>query len=137
MQTDPVAVSKKWAQNLGSAGPQITAGVAAVQTSPMSKAAANVNGYLQGVTNAVNSGKWVRGLNRRTLQDWQTAMTQKGIGRIGTGAQAALPKFQAFMTQWLPYEAAGVSSLPPRGDINANTARAVAMIQYNHKFVRQ
>jgi hypothetical protein len=137
VQTDPVAVSKKWAQNLGQAGPQITAGVQAVQTSPMAKAAAQVNQYLQGVTNAVNSGKWVRGLNRRTLSDWQNSMTTKGIPRISTGAQAAIPKMQAFMTQWLPYEQAGVAALPARGDINANIARATAMMQYNHKFVRQ
>lgn len=137
MQTDPVAVSKKWAQNLGSAGALIQAGVSAVQTSPMQKAAAQVTQYLNGVTAAVNSGKWVRGLNRRTLQDWQSSMTNKGIPRISTGAQNAIPKMQAFMTQWLPYEQAAVAALPPRGDINANIARATAMIQANHKFVRQ
>ena len=137
MNTDPVAVAKKWAQNLGSAGTAITAGVNAVQTSPMSKAAANVNGYLSGVQNAVNSGKWVRGLNRRTLQDWQSAMLTKGVPRIGTGAQAAIPKMQAFMTQFLPYEASAVAALPPRGDINANKARALAMIDANHAFKRQ
>jgi hypothetical protein len=137
VQTDPVAVTNKWAQNLGGATTQITSGVNAVQTSPMAKAAANVNGYLAGVQAAVSSGKWVRGLNRRTLNDWQSAMIQKGVPRIATGAQTAKPKFQAFMTQWLPYEQAGLATLPARGDINANKARAAAMIDYNHAFKRQ
>ena len=132
-------VAQKWAKNLGMATTAIQNGVMSVQTSPMTKAAANQAGWIAGVQQAAANGKWVRGLNRKTLQDWQNAMTTKGIQRIGAGAQAAIPSMTSFMQQWLPYEQQLQQKLSatPRGDLQTNIQRAVTAMQFNAAFVRQ
>lgn len=131
---DPNVVAQKWAQRLGGATEQIKQGVNAVTTSPMEKAALRVDAYRDGVAKAANSGKWTRGLRRRTLEDWKQAMIQKGAMRIADGANKAIPKMQQFLTAFLPYVAQGVASLPPRGGLDANKARAIAMMDWNARF---
>lgn len=136
MQTNAQAVAQRWANNLGGSTDKIKAGVAAVQTAPTAAAAQQSAAYLAGVQQAVSSGKWAAALNSVSLSDWQNAMTTKGINRIATGATAAIPKMQAFMTQFLPYEANGVQQLSnmPRGGLENNINRAVAMMRYNAAF---
>lgn len=139
VNTNAAAVAARWAQNLGAATDKIKAGIQAVTQSPTAKAAANANNYLLGVQRAVSSGKFQASLQAVSLQDWQNAMINKGLTRIASGATQAQPKMQAFMSQWLPYEAAGVAQLAstPRGTIDQNISRAVAMMRYNSQFKYQ
>ena len=102
-QKNPQQVAAKWARNLGNATQDITDGVNAVQVAPTALAAQQKTLMLTKLTNAVNSGKWERGLNRVTVQDWKTAMISKGVQRVSAGAQAAEPKMANFMSQFLPY----------------------------------
>lgn len=137
MITDPSAVANKWATRLSGATQAIIDGVNAVQTAPGQKAAAQVDVWLAKIT--ASRDKWVRNVSAVTLAQWQTAMTTKGVQRIATGAQAAIPKMTAFMAQWLPYEQAGVQALAstPRGTIDQNIQRAITMMRYNAQFVRK
>jgi hypothetical protein len=137
MITDPAAVANKWATRLSGATQAITDGVNAVTQAPGAKAAAQADVWLAKLQ--ASRDKWVRNVSAVTLQQWQTAMTTKGVQRIATGAQAAVPKMTAFMSQWLPYEAAGVQSLAsqPRGTIDQNIQRAITMMRYNAQFVRK
>lgn len=125
----PQQVAQKWATNLGSATQAIKDGVNAVTESPTAKAAANPQAFLNGVQNAVNSGKWATKLQAVSLPAWQAAMITKGVPRVATGATAAIPKMQNAMTQLLPYIQNVVSSLPPRGDKQQNIARSQAFLQ--------
>ena len=136
MAKSPQQVADKWATNLGAAGQAIKDGVNSVTTAPTALAAAAESRYISGVQNAVTSGKWQAGLNRVTLQDWKDTMLQKGLARVGPGAAAAKSKFASFMQQLLPYQQQLIASLPPRGDINANIARMVAMAQGMSHFKR-
>lgn len=131
-------VANKWAANLAAATTSITAGVQQVTVSPTQLAAANLNGYLAGTQQAVTSGKMAASLQRVSLQDWQTAMIQKGIPRIASGAQAAKPKMASFMQQFLPYVQQGVTNLQsqPRGTLEQNIQRAVTIMQWNANFKR-
>lgn len=135
MITDPSAVANKWSQRLSASGQAITDGVNAVQKAPGQAAAAQVDVWLTNLQ--ASRDKWVRNVSAVSLQSWQQAMLTKGVPRIATGAQAAVPKMTAFMAQWLPYEQSGRNSLPPRGTIQQNIQRAVAMMQYNANFQRQ
>jgi len=130
------AAAQKWAQNLGAATDRIKTGVMAVSTSPTAKAAAASAAFLAGIQNAVSSGKWQNSLQAVSLGDWQNAMTQKGIPRIASGATQSQPKFQAFMSQWLPYLQNGLAQLQatPRGGLEQNIARMVSMARYNAQF---
>jgi hypothetical protein len=130
--------SQAWQRGLQGATEKIKQGVMAVTVAPTQLAAAQQNAYLQGVQRAVDSGKYAAGLRRVSLTDWQNATITKGVGRIASGATAALPKFESFMNQFLPHLQAGVNALQnmPRGDLNQNIARAVAMIEHNARFRR-
>ncbi|HET6917654.1 MAG TPA: hypothetical protein VFH56_16325 [Acidimicrobiales bacterium] len=133
-------VAKKWAQNLTGSTQSVQQGVQAVTTAPTALAAAQAQAFVTGVTNAVASGKWQAGLNRVSLQDWQNAMIQKGIPRIGPGATAAQGKFASFMSQLLPFQQSLSQQLAqmPRGDINANIQRMVFWATQMHQnFKRQ
>lgn len=135
---DPQTVAQKWARNLGMATDTIKAGIQAVTQSPTERAAQRQDAYIAGVQRAVASGKWQQGLRRVNLQDWQSAAINKGLPRIGPGAQQALPKFTTFMQQWLPYLDGLHARLQnlPRGDIEQNRARMNAAMDYLHAFRR-
>lgn len=132
-QLDPAAVAQRWAQNLAAASQKITAGVNAVTQSPTQLAAQAAQTWLARLNDPRTLAKFQKNLNKVTLQQWQTAMTQKGIPRISQGAQQALPKFQTFMTAWLPYEAQGAAQVRamPNLTLQDAIARATFMINYN------
>lgn len=132
----PAQAAQNWATNLGAATARIKAGVQAVTTSPTAAAAARIDAYQAGVIAAVQSGKTQRALQAVSLADWQNSMINKGVSRIASGATQAQGKFQNFMSQFLPYVQSGVQQLQamPRGDLQANIARAVFMMNYNAQF---
>ena len=124
---DAATLATKWATNLGAAQSKIQAGVEAVTVSPGVAAARNQQGYIAGVQ--ANVGKWARNVQSVTLQDWQTAVINKGLIRVGPGAQAAEPKFATVLGKILVYERQLIGQLPQRGDTAANINRAVAWMQ--------
>lgn len=129
MQT-PQAITQKWLNNMSRASEAYKAGVQAVTESPTAKAAAAADRYVQGVQRAVDTGKFQNNLQRISLPAWQQATINKGAARLASGAAAAQDKMQAAMQSLIPYIQQGVSQLPPRGDMNANIQRAVAMMTW-------
>ncbi len=134
MAQTPDAIAAKWAQNLGASTQRITDGVNSVTVAPGQAAARQASVWLQNTQAAAD--KWKARVASVSLGDWQTAMTTKGVQRIASGATAAQPKFQSFMTQFLPYVQAGRNSLPARGTLDQNINRAVAMMRHNANFKR-
>lgn len=132
-------IAQKWATGMGNAGAAIKAGVEGVTVNPAESAIRQKDAYVNGVMRAVNDGKWENGLRRTTLQGWQESMLKKGLNRIGPGANEAKQDFEQFMTQFLPHVEAGQRMLQntPRGDLQTNIGRAVAMIEHNAKFQRK
>jgi len=134
---DPTQVATLWANRLQAAQTEIQAGVGRVTEAPGAAAARQVDVWLAKVT--ASRAKWVRNTSAVTLQQWQSAMVNKGIPRVGPGAQAAIPKMTQFMTQWLPYVDQGAQTVRnmPNATLQDGIARAVAMINHNAQFVRQ
>ena len=131
-QRDPAAVAARWSQNLGAATHKITDGVNAVQVPPGQAAARQSALWASQV--AAAQQKWAARTAAVSLQSWQQATITKGVPRVATGATAAEPKMQAFMTKLLPYIATQRSQLPARGNLQQNIARATAWIQAMAKF---
>lgn len=134
---NPQQIADNWANGMANASQKMKNGVMAVTSSPMEAAANAVDRQVAGVQRAAAEGRTQAALRAVSTQSWQTAYVTKGIPRISSGAQAAKPKMAAFLTQFLPAQQAIVASLPPRGDINANIARAVAMMQGTANFKYQ
>ena len=135
MTATPEQIAQKWATNLGGASQAIKDGVAAVRTAPGQAAAAQKQVWAANV--AASQDKWARRVASVSLQDWQTAMTDKGINRIASGATAAQGKFGSFMGQLLPYIDRVNGSLPARGNLEQNIARMTTFVRGMSQFKRQ
>lgn len=125
-------VAAKWGQNLGSATPSMQAGVQGVTVAPTQLAANQSQAYVQGVQNAVASGKWQARLNAVSLSQWRDAYLKKGIPRVQQAATTDQPKVQAAMGPLLDYIynlRDQINSSQPRGTLSQNIQRATAMMQ--------
>lgn len=128
----PDRIAQKWANNLGASIDNMRQAIQQVRVNPAEQAIARADFWLQRLN--ASKQKWINRLRRTTLAGWQNAMISKGLAVIPERARLAIPKFQAFMTNWLQYQrttVAGILSSMPRGSLDANIARAVAVIRAN------
>lgn len=127
--TNAAQAAANWSKGMAGSGDKLKAGINAVTESPTAKAAAAVDRMVAGIVAAAASGKIAAGLNAVSLADWKNAMLNKGLQRIAAGAQAATPKVQNFMAQWLPFIQSTVAGLPPRGDLETNISRMNSVVR--------
>lgn len=134
----PDKAAERWQQGMQGAGQKYTEGIQGTTENPMEKAAQNQAGYVNGVMEAANSGKWAAGLRRVSLQQWKDQAIKVGAQRLATGAIAARPKMQAFLAQFLPHLESGVARVRsmPASNYEERKQRAVAMMDHNHSFRR-
>lgn len=135
---NPQAVAQRWKNGMNNATDKIKDGVNGVTESPMAKAAANVDGYVQGVQRAAQSGKWAAGLNRVSLSDWKSQMVGKGIANMSNGVNSAVPKVTRFLTDFLPYADSVKQQIAAMPNVTENDAeqRAIAAIRLMRQFKR-
>jgi len=127
-------ITELWAARLGAAVPQYISGVMAVTEAPGKKAAAAAQRMVQNLQAVVASGEYARRAESVSLSEWQNSAVEKGSIRIGQGAEMGRPKFNRFMTQFLPHVEAAVAKLPARGSKEQNRARMNSMFDANSKF---
>lgn len=125
----------KWATNLPAAQQRYIDGVNAVTTAPGALAARAAP--LWAANTAAAQSKFARNSAAVTVQQWQQATTTKGAQRLSSGAQAAQGKVEAMFSKLFPAIQSAVSSLPPRGDIEANIARSAQFARTMNKFKTQ
>lgn len=90
----------KWGQRLKGSTEDIRRGISRVTTAPGEAAVRQQDKMLQKTTEAITSGRWASATRAVSLQDWQQSSSEKGVGRIAAGVDAALPH-QAAMAQRL------------------------------------
>jgi hypothetical protein len=96
-----------------------------------SLATAAVPRMVQGFNEAAASGRIQAGIQAVGTAGWKSATVAKSNNFI-TGFQAGASNYSAAAAKFIPAIQAGVSSLPPRGDINANLQRANSLALYMH-----
>lgn len=114
--------AQAWSTGFAGAGAKWAAGVESVTTPPGQLAAAAQGRYLAGVQQSAN--KWAANTAAVSLAQWKSVTVQKGQGRLASGAQAGMAKYQAKIQAVLQAEASIISSLPPRGTVEQNIQRS-------------
>lgn len=134
----PEEFATKHARRLQAALPDVRAGIERVTVSPTSQAAAKQDKMLQNLTRAVTDGKWRRGLERVTLEDWKSAAINKGVPRIAAGIDAAHGKQVEFATKLFAHLNPLMTKIHAMPDltIEDSIARSTAMIRGMAEFKR-
>lgn len=135
---NPATVAATWATNLGAATTKMKAGAQSLTVSPTQSAAAAVSKWQAAMADPNTAARYQSGLGRVSLQDWQTAYVTKGLPRVATGAQAAVPKFTTFLSTWLPFiqSAAATVRQMPSTTLQDRINRMVAMVNAEAGFKR-
>ena len=120
----------KWGTNLNASSTYIKNGVNRVTVAPGQAAAAAADRMIAGVTNAVASGKWQRNVSAVSLQQWQSAMINKGLTRIAAGVTQAQATKVDKITRLLANvdAAAATANALPKGGLQQGIARATAFM---------
>lgn len=128
----PQEFQEKHARRLTASVEDVRRGIDRVTESPMEKAAAKKDKMLANLTQAVNDGRWEKGLKRVSLEDWKTKTRDVGVGRIAAGIQAASSKVVAFAEDLLPHIDAGQAKLKAMPDITLedNIARMSTFVRH-------
>lgn len=128
----PDQVSSNWNKGMKGAVPKMQAGVNAVTDSPMERAAANVDAYVQGV--AASADRYVAGLRKTTLADWKRNTSDKIGQRMSGGVDAAMPKrqdFDRYLVNTLNGVLPQVATMPNRS-IDEGLAKVRAVVEHMH-----
>lgn len=131
----PQQAADRWARSMAASTQNYTDGINSVQTHPGELAARNVQGYQNGVAQAVASGKWQQNVQRGSLQDWKNAAANKGAQRLASGAAAAVNKVAQANERVFPMIDQATASIAnmPRTDAASRIARATAYMTRMHE----
>jgi len=123
--------AQNWANSAGRAQTAFQQGVEGYNGDWAGKTVSQQAAMIQGVTQAVNDGRWAAGINRVGTAGWKNATTAK-VTNFGTGFQAGAQKQAAAAQKIMSALGNIVPSLPPRGDINQNLQRANSLAMQLH-----
>lgn len=96
-------VTEKHARRLKGAVEDMRIGVDGVTVNPMEKAIKKIPKMRANLIKAIDEGKVERGMKRVSLDDWKTAMIDRGIPRVAAGVDAAADKIEDFYGELLPH----------------------------------
>lgn len=127
----PQEAAEKWGRRLKASTPDMQAGIRRVTEAPGVAAAAQANTMLANLQESVTSGKWANKVRGVSLQDWQNAALNKGVGRVAAGVDGAGSKMVGAMTNVLADVDATLAEVnrTPRGDLATNINRATTFMQ--------
>lgn len=120
-----------WAASAGRAATDWSQGIQNFSGDWAGRTTAQQATMLNNVTQAITSGRWAQGVNRRGTNGWKQATVDKAAN-YATGFQAGAARQSAAIAKILQAEANIVGSLPPRGSYEQNKARATAVMDGLH-----
>lgn len=131
-------ISTKWNTRMKQSVGDIQKGIDSITESPMEKAIASKDKMLQGVTAAINDGRWEAGLRKVSLADWKTKTKQKVSERLAGGVDGAMGKrreFDTWLVQTLNNVLPEIAAMPKMTiEDSANKARAMMMAMHENRY---
>ena len=92
---------------------------------------------VQGVQQAVASGKWQQRVGGVPLESWKQSTATLGAQRIGAGVAQAENKMQSFGAKLIPFQdnlKQAIDAQTPRGGFEENMTRMNAWARGMHEF---
>lgn len=117
-------IVQRWVQNGTASQSKYKDSINSLTDNPLDKAADASSSYLAGVARAEQMGTRAMGLRAYGFDNWKRKTSEVGSIRLGQGMQASQDRYSKSMATLLPFIDNLVESLPPRGDLNQNVARA-------------
>jgi len=130
---------EKHARRLGAALEDMRGGVERVDEAPGKRAAAKQSKMRANIIAAIDDGTWARRTAGVSLEDWKSAMVEKGIGRVTSGLEAASGKVESFFDELFAYENGVMGKVDAMPDLTLEDAvsRASTWIREMSKFKRK
>jgi hypothetical protein len=122
-------ITQRWVANGSSSSGKYIDSIQSLTENPLDKAADNSAGYMAGIQRSEAAGTRARGLRAYGFDNWKRKTVEVGSVRLGQGMAASQDRYKRAMTDLLPFIDNLVSTLPPRGDLNQNIARADKMMR--------
>lgn len=127
---NPMASFEKWSKNAQNSAEAMAAGVDGVTESPMAKAADQSDKYVRGVQDAVQSGRFANNLRAVPLEEWKSAMKNKGKANMANGVRSLSARAKRNIVQNLEYAnsvKAQIASMPNSTEQDAEARMLAAM----------
>lgn len=127
----------RWQQGVQGAGTRWADGINAITDNPLAKAADKKAVWLQRIT--ASADKWEKRLRAVDFATWKRQTVAVGQANYTNGALKGAPKYLAFMDKFLSHLRDGITQVKamPNGTLQERIARAVFMMNHNHKFQMQ
>jgi len=135
----PEQAADKLIKRLKGATEDIRMGVDRVTEAPSKKAIAAKERMKARLIEALDKGKWERGLGKYTLEQWKADMKEKGIPNISRGIERARDKLIDFYGQLFPYQDALKKKIEEieKVDIEDSIRRVETWIRGMHAFEKK
>lgn len=127
--------AQRWQSGFAGSGTKWAAGIEAVTVPPGQLAAAAAPRWLANTQAA--APKYAANVGRVSLAQWKQDSITKGQGRLATGAQVGMAKYQARIGPVLDAIKSIVGGLPPRGTVEQNIQRSAAFQMALHQAFAQ
>ena len=127
----PAEYAEKWGRRLKGSTEDIRRGINRVSEAPGVAAARQQDLMLAKVTESISSGRWASKVAAVPLDEWKKKATDKGIGRIASGVDAAAATQVGMATELLANVDAAVAMVnqTPRGTLEDNITRMTTFVR--------
>lgn len=113
----PQQFAVKWGNRLKGSLDDIRQGIDRVSEAPGVAAAAKADKWQQRVSSAESKRKWQRRVGAVSLEDWKTAIRDKGLPRIAAGVDASQSKMERFGAQLFAHQNEGLRIIEGMPDL--------------------
>lgn len=128
----PTDYARKWATRTAGASEDVKRGVMGVTEAPGQAAVRAKDALRANFLRALDDGTWERNTAAVSVDSWRQSMLGKGINHMQDGVNGAQSKVAAFAQSFLPFLAnvvANVKQSTPRGSLEQNIQRSVAVMR--------
>lgn len=136
VRVTPEQLAEKWGRRLKGATEDIRQGIARVDVAPGRRAAEQADKWQQRLSLPETKRKWAARVAAVSLEDWKSAILNKGLIRIAAGVDGAMPKMEKFAAALISYQNSGLTELERMPDLTLedSISRQTWWTRYMAKF---